>query len=327
MTVLLTGGSGFLGSHIAEQLNQNGETVRALVRPTSDISFLETLDNVEIIKTSLADKNVLNNAVQGVDGIIHSAALIKAVNEKEFKKVNIDYTRYLLEAAAGTRETLKRFVFVSSIAAVGPNTDGDIIQDGKSPTPVTCYGRSKLAAEQVVQDKANELPITILRPVSLYGPRDKATFILFKSINNRVLPYCGSPDTQLMFLYGADFARACILALQANVPSGSSYIIDNGKVYTWKELLTLTESIIGKKALIRFPVPRFLIYIAALALDVYSKISRKAFILSRDKMNELYEQFVTDSKEGQKMLNWTPETNLEEGLKTTFHWYKKNNWL
>ena len=327
MTILLTGGSGFLGSHIAEQLCRNGDNVRALVRSTSDTSFLEKLENIEIIETSLADKDALKKAAKGVDGIIHSAALVKAVNEDEFRRVNVGYTENLLDAAEETRETLKRFVLVSSLAAAGPSATGGIIGNDKIPTPITRYGRSKLAAEQAAQSRTDRLPITVLRPVSLYGPRDKATVIMFKCVKNRVLPYCSSPATRLMLLYGPDFAHACIRAIHADVPSGAAYLVDSGEVYTWKELLTSLEAIIGKKALIRIPPPRFLLGAIAYLADVYSKITNKAFILSRDKMQEICSQFVTDGEEACKALGWTPKMRLKEGLQLTFEWYKNNGWL
>ncbi len=327
MTVLLTGGSGFLGSHIAEQLCQDGCRVRALVRMTSDTSFLETLKNIEIIRISLADTHSVREAVKGVDAIVHSAAVLKATHEETFKKVNVDYTINLLDAVEQTGTNLKRFVHISSLAAVGPSKAGEIIRNDDPATPLTRYGKSKLASEQAARNSADHIPVTILRPVSLYGPRDRAALTMFNCVKHRFLPYLSSPNTRIMLLYGPDFARACIQAIHADVPSGASYLVDDGQVHTWKELLTAIELIMGKKAWVRFTIPRLLIVAVAVILDIYSKLTKKAFMLSRDKLQELCEEFVTDGEAACTHLNWRPTTDIKEGLLCTWDWYRKNGWL
>ena len=187
MTVLLTGGSGFLGSHIAEQLCQDGCRVRAIVRMTSDTSFLKTLNNIEIIRLSMADTHGVREAVEGVDAIIHSAAVLKATHEETFKKVNVDYTINLLDAVSQTGTKLKRFVHISSLAAVGSSGTGEIIRNDDPATPLTRYGKSKLASEQAAKSRSDHIPITILRPVSLYGPRDRATLTMFNCVKTSLL--------------------------------------------------------------------------------------------------------------------------------------------
>ena len=327
MTVLLTGGSGFLGSHIAEQLCQDGCRVRAIVRMTSDTSFLETLNNIEIIRLSMADTHGVREAVEGVDAIIHSAAVLKATHEETFKKVNVDYTINLLDAVSQTGTKLKRFVHISSLAAVGSSGTGEIIRNDDPATPLTRYGKSKLASEQAAKSKSDHIPITILRPVSLYGPRDRATLTMFNCVKHRFLPYLSSPHTRIMLLYGPDFARACIQAIHANVPSGASYLVDDGQVHTWEELLSTIESIMGKKAWVRFTIPRPLIVAVATVLDMYSKLAKRAFMLSRDKLQELCEEFVTDGEDACTNLKWRPKTHIREGLLHTLDWYRKNGWL
>lgn len=327
MTILLTGGSGFLGSHIAARLSHEGHNVRALVRPTSDISFLETLCNVEIIQTNSANKKAVMEAAEGVDGIIHAAACIKAVSERDFYKTNVGYTEILLDAAESAGSNLKRFVLVSSLAALGPSPTRDIIRNDKPPCPITRYGRSKLAAEQASMARSDRIPITIIRPVGLYGPRDKATLMFFKCVQNRIIPYMGNPNTKVMLLYGPDCASACIHAIDAEVLSGSAYLIDSLKPCTQKELYATLERAFGKKALIRFPLPKPVIIAAASILDIYSRLSRRAFMFSRDRLRELFTEFVTDGKPACLDLNWKPATTLEEGLKITLKWYRTNGKL
>jgi len=157
MTILVTGGSGFLGSHVVEHLARAGRPVRALVRSTSDTRFLKTLPNVELVEGSVDDAASVHAAARGVTGIVHAAGLVKAKGPDEFMSVNRGGTESLVAAALENRATLKRFVLVSSLAALRPSQgDGQPIPEDCEPRPVTDYGRSKLAAERVALAKKDE---------------------------------------------------------------------------------------------------------------------------------------------------------------------------
>src|SRR5881409_3278234 len=148
MKVLLTGGSGFLGSFVAEQLSAEGHLVRALVRPHSARKILDKLARVEFAPGAIEDRASLGAAVDGVDAVVHVAGIVKARRPADFFEVNAQGTRNLLEAAL--RRPVPRFVYISSLAAVGPSSDGTPVPDDVEPRPVTHYGRSKLEAERAV---------------------------------------------------------------------------------------------------------------------------------------------------------------------------------
>src|SRR5229473_1597583 len=168
MKVLLTGGSGFLGSWVAEQLAAEGHLVRALVRPASDRRALEKLPGVQFAPGAIEDRASLAPAVDGVDAIVHVAGIVKARRPADFFAVNTQGTRNLLDAAL-ERGGLKRFVYVSSLAAMGPSADGQPVHEGAEPRPVTHYGRSKLEAERSVMAASDRLPVTVIRPPLIYG--------------------------------------------------------------------------------------------------------------------------------------------------------------
>ncbi|MCK6590321.1 MAG: SDR family NAD(P)-dependent oxidoreductase [Polyangiaceae bacterium] len=172
MKVFVTGASGFLGSHVAEQLSAEGHSVVALVRRSSNTKFLSTLKNVELAYGAVEDAASVRAAVKGADAVVHSAGLVKARNEQEFHRVNVEGTRNVLEAAAEECSGPRRFVFVSSLAAVGPSIDGKPVGTEAEGKPVTAYGRSKLAAERLVLEAKEKLPVVVLRPPMIYGPRD-----------------------------------------------------------------------------------------------------------------------------------------------------------
>jgi 2-alkyl-3-oxoalkanoate reductase len=143
MKVLLTGGSGFLGSYVAERLSAGGHAVRALVRPKSERRFLEKLPGIDFAAGAVDDRASLTQAVKDVDAVVHVAGIVKARRPEEFFAVNTQGTKNLLEAVL-ERGGVKRFVYVSSLAAIGPSADGTPVHENAEPHPVTHYGRSKL---------------------------------------------------------------------------------------------------------------------------------------------------------------------------------------
>jgi nucleoside-diphosphate-sugar epimerase len=328
LRILLTGASGFLGSHIAEQLDQQGAEVRALVRPTSDTRFLDGLEHVTLVTGAMSDKDSLLAATEGVDGIIHAAGLVKAKEPADFYATNEQGTANLLDAAKRNAPDIARFVLVSSLTVMGPSQDGRPVSAGAYPNPVTHYGRSKLAAERAARAEAHSLPITIIRPPMIYGPRDREILPFFKSVQLGVLPLTGSPSSKLSAIYAADCAAACIKALDAHVPSGSTYFVEDGGLESLGGLIEHIERALGKRAWLRVPVPRFLMYAAALGSELYGRIMGRAVMLTRDKLNELLApHWVCDSGEAQAALGWKPRISFEEGTRITGAWYRREGWL
>jgi len=327
MTILLTGGSGFLGSHIAEQLSKQGRTVRALVRKSSDTSFLRSLEHVELAEGAVEDRQSMLDAARGVRAIVHAAGLVKARSADEFTRVNTTGTENALAAGLANKSTVRRFVLVSSLAAVGPSVGGRPVEASASARPVTHYGKSKLAAERAALDAKADLSVVILRPPAVYGPRDREILAFFKAMNFGILPYMGSIDNKLSMIYGADCAAACIHAIDADLPSGTSLFLDDGHVYTFGDLIAHAEAALGRRAWLRFPLPRSVIEAAALASELYGKITDRAVMLTRDKCNELFDQWVCDGTAAQKALGWKPEVTFDKGARLTIDWYKQAGWL
>ncbi|MBW2529188.1 MAG: NAD-dependent epimerase/dehydratase family protein [Deltaproteobacteria bacterium] len=327
MTILLTGGSGFLGSHVAEQLSKQGRPVRALVRRSSDTSFLETLDHVELAQGAVDDRQSLDAAMDGVEAIVHSAGLVKARRPEDFDAVNVEGTRNLLAAAKRAGTDLRRFVHVSSLAAVGPSPSNEPV-DPAQEEPVTHYGRSKLKAEKVALDAADDVPVTIIRPPMIYGPRDREALAFFRSVSQRTLPHFGDGKNTMSVIYGADAGRACVQAIDADVPSGSRFFVDDGEIYVWIEMLEEIERALGKRAWIRFGLPFGFMRVVALGSELVGKLTGKAVMLTRDKLHELAApHWVCSSLDTREALEWTPEVGWSEGVRLTAEWYRSAGWL
>src|ERR1041385_4347690 len=190
MLVLITGATGFIGSHLAEELHKKGYKLRCLVRKTSNLVWLEHLP-VEYVYGDLFDEEILKKSGKGVDYIYHVAGLTKAKTREEYFRGNHLATKNLFHAAREAKSNLKRFVLVSSLAAVGPSLNGSPVDERTAYHPITAYGESKMEAEKECLNAAHSVPMTIARPPAVYGPRDKDVFEFFNTMNKGLQPMIG----------------------------------------------------------------------------------------------------------------------------------------
>ena len=327
MRMLLTGGSGFVGSHVAERLSELGHTVRALVRPSSDKRALEKVGGLELVTGAVENRASLDDAVKGCDAVVHVAGLVKARSSKEFFDVNAEGTKNLLDAAIAAG-SVRRFVQVSSLAAIGPSFDGSPVADDASAHPVNHYGRSKLAGELAVLGAAERIPVTVIRPPLVYGPRDRETLAFFTSIRHGALPIVGDGRNTLSVVYGPDCAAAIVAAALSDGPSGKAYFVEDGAVYVWREALEDVERALGKRAFLRKGVPVWTLKVAAAASQTWGKITNTAHMLTLDKVNELEQRHWVCSGEGARRdLKWAPQVQWPEGVQLTAEWYRREGWL
>jgi nucleoside-diphosphate-sugar epimerase len=327
MRVLVTGGSGFLGSHVAEQLSLKGHHVVALVRKTSNRKFLSTLENVELSEGSVEDRAAVDRAMLGVDAVVHSAGLVKARSEAEFFACNTQGTVNLLEAATAHAPKLKRFVHVSSLEACGPSLDGRPIPLDQEK-PVTAYGRSKLAAEKEVIARKEKLPVVILRPAAIYGPRDVEILEAFRAVRRRQYPVIGDGAMLGCYTYGPDCAKACLQAIFEDIPSGGVYFVDDGEPLSMARAMgELLPEALGTAPLLRFGVPFPILRLASIGVEAYGRVRGKAVMLTREKVRMLRHHWVCESERTRSDLKWQPEVTFPEGARRTAKWYADNGWL
>jgi nucleoside-diphosphate-sugar epimerase len=327
MRVLVTGGSGFLGSWIAQLLSEQGHDARCLVRKSSNTKFLRTLARVELAEGTVEDAASVERAMEGVDAVIHSAGLVKARSEAEFQRVNAEGTRTMIEAAKKVAPNLRRFVHVSSLEACGPSADGSPVPLHQE-RPVTAYGRSKLAAEKIVLAARNDLPVVILRPGAIYGPRDQEILEAFKTVKRGLMPTIAGGNALGVFVYASDCAEACIKAIDAPVASGSIYFVDDGGgAITQRQTLEDIEGALGKRALIRVSLPKGLLALVARGVAAYGKLADKAVMLTPEKAEMLLMHWVCDSSATRRDLRWEPKVRWSDGVRLAARWYEENGWL
>ncbi|MDO6388659.1 NAD-dependent epimerase/dehydratase family protein [Pontibacter sp. BT731] len=326
--VLITGASGFVGHHLVEAAVQAGLEVYAAVRPSSEVAHLQAF-GIHYTSLNFNDSAALVKELEEKQYhyIIHAAGITKAKTEREYNRVNAGYTQKLAQAAAVADIPLKKFVFISSLAALGPVVYSDTtpIHEQSKAQPVTAYGKSKLLAEQYLAE-IKDLPLVVLRPTAVYGPREKDIFIVLKTLNLGLEPYISTKPQWLSFVYVKDLARAVIQALGAGMHH-ASYNLSDGNSYDRYALATITKRILGKKA-IRFHVPMGVVNVMARLLEAAYAASSKMPVLNKEKLNELAaENWNCSIDRIRQDLGFVPEYDLEKGLAHTLKWYKENNWL
>lgn len=325
--VLITGASGFVGYHLIEAALNADLEVYAAVRPSSDQSHLSEFA-VHYVNLNYTDVAALKQELekQQYNYIIHAAGTTKAKRKADYDLVNATYTRNLAIAALAANINLEKFVFVSSLAALGPLIDLSAeIQDNTPPRPVTNYGASKMLAEQYLAELSG-LPLVVLRPTAVYGPREKDLFILFNSINKGLEPHIGSFKQQLSFVYVKDLVKVILNALTAPVVH-RAYNISDGKTYDRYALANYSKKALNRKTF-KFHLPVSLVALLASLMDAVYANSKTTPTLNKEKMAELTAvNWICSINEAKKELNYAPEYDLEHGVMQTIKWYKLNNWL
>jgi len=327
MKVLVSGATGFLGSHLAERLVNEGHEVRALVRKSSKTDHLEKL-GAELALASLEGGEGLEDALDGIDAVVHGAAIVKARRPEDFTRVNAGGTKNLIDAVRAHAPDLKRFVYISSLAAHGFLKENGPLPYDADPNPVTHYGRSKLEGEGHVLSIKDDVPVTIIRPPAIYGPRDTEMIAFFQIVSRRMVAFLGDSSRRTSLIYATDCADAIFRALTKEHPSGRVYFVEDGRAYSQKEFVSIVEDALDKKALFKLAIPIGVVRAVAAGSELYGRIADKAVMLTRDKVNELdAEQLCCPADPIREELGWHPEIQFEEGARRSVAWYREQGWL
>ena len=324
MRVFVTGGTGFVGSHVVEELIERGHEPLCLVRETSDTEHLEEV-GAETFLGSLTEIDGLRGAVEACQAVIHIAGLVKVREPRTFYQINGEATCRLAEMAAEANPELDRFVYVSSISAQGPGIYRD--EYPGECNPVSHYGKSKLLGEKGVRGVAEEMPVSIFRPPPVYGPRDTDMFALFRGAKLGVAPVYGSGQSRMSVIHIFDLADAIVESVEREHPTGSIFPIDDGADYSWVELSEMAGKAFDKRPW-TIPIPGVAFKTAAHVSEWWGKLTDQAMIFSRDKVAEMeQDSWVCGNRRLREELDWRPEWPLERGAEQTARWYVDNGWL
>ncbi len=327
MKVLLTGANGFVGSHILDQLCAAGHPVRVLLRKTSRTLFIEDrLPGVEVRHGSLTDPEAMQEAVRGVECVIHCAGKTKAARAAEYDAVNLEGTRNVLLAVNAEKGTVKHLIHISSLAANHPAGADAPALETDAPRPVSEYGRSKLRAEELVRETC-EVPFTILRPSAVYGPRDADFLPVFKAVRRHLMPLIGGGRMQLSLVYVGDVASAALRCLGNPQAYRKTYHVAYPEPCATRDFLREIAAVMNVRAVPIF-IPLALLYPAALARELLARATGRPNILSRQKLKEMKASgWVCSTDLVRRDLGFTAGTRLREGITRTITWYEQNGWL
>ncbi len=325
MKALVTGATGFVGSHLVETLVRQGFEVTALVRSPAKAGRLQAL-GVRRIAGDLHRPEALREAASGQSVIFHVAGVVAALDEAGFLHGNLEGTRNLLQAIGEARP---RLVLVSSMAAAGPAPRGRPLTGDEPPSPVTAYGRSKLAGEAAV--RASALPWTIVRPPMVYGPGDTEVLKVFRLARRGIAPVFGEGTQELTAVYGPDLAEALMAAAQSERAIGQTYYACHAEVFTSRAFLEAVGEALEPGGGRRVRVLRLPVGLARAALSVTglaARLAGRATILTPDKANEFFQPaWSGDPGPLLRDAGWRARHDLATGLAATARWYREHRWL
>ena len=324
MKVLVTGATGFVGSHLVELLCERGHEVLCLARNPAKLEALLPGLGLTIAHGALDDRAALKQAASEVDAVVHVAGLTAARRRREFYDVNTEGTRALVAAASANRR-LSHFIHVSSLAAAGPSTRGTLAMVDAESGPVSHYGSSKLQGEDVV--RGSNLPWTIVRPPAVYGPRDRAFLPLFRLLQRGWNVAFGDGLQELSMVYAPDLAHALARCLDSPA-TGTVYNAAHPDVCTARELVEGMCTALGARPPRTLTIPEFLVRPLLTLSGVAARVAGQATMLSRDKSGEILAEAWTCSTDSiERDLGWRAATDLASGLEQSVGWYRAEGWL
>lgn len=325
-TALVTGASGFVGSHLCDALLRRDYTVRALVRKTSDLRWLRD-DRIQLCYGEVTAGRSLAEAVRGVEVVFHSAGALRSGDEATYRKVNVDGTRNVVRAAIENASSLRRFLLVSSLAAGGPSAYDRPRIETDPDRPNNAYGRSKRSGEDELRQAASGLPWTIVRPPAVYGPRDTGFLILAKMASRGwVTRVAGTPQPASVVEID-DLVRGTIDAAESPEAVGKTYYLAHAEP---TELATMGVEM-GRALGIRVrtvTVPRWAVPVVGWGSGLLSALTGRPNALASDRIRDLLAPAWTcDATLAAKDFGFEANVGLDTGIPRVMAWYRETGWI
>ncbi len=328
----VTGGTGFIGSHLVEALRRRGYgEVRCLVR--ADMNWLDGQDVVPV-PGDLGDLAALAEGVRGVEHVYHIAGVTRTPDWATYEATNVAGTLNLLRVLRQVNPAVEKVLVTSSLAAVGASENG--VADEETPlNPISAYGRSKAVMERALAQPDDDgtvylrdLPVVVVRPPAVYGPREADIFTFFKTVKTGLCPMIGSgKEPELSLVHARDLVEGMIDAVEAEATTGQTYFLGSEAFYSWREIKEATTAALGRKAL-TLPVPVAFVGVLGAVVEAASKLTGRYPPLNRDKAREILQACKKCSVEkAQRHFGYRQKIPLDDGVRETIAWYKEQGWL
>lgn len=331
--VLIVGAGGFIGGFIADEALRRGFQVWAAVRESTSRRFLAdprihfiTLDYDTPADNIAARIREASPESGGFDYIVYNLGATKCTNFADFSKINFDYLRRFIEALRIARLIPRRFLYMSSLSALGPGDEKTYapLSGTMIPLPNTRYGVSKIKAETFLETCA-DIPWTIFRPTGVYGPHEQDYLMMIKSIDKGFDFGIGYRRQMLTFIYVADLARAIFDALAVGTTLKRKYIIAENRSYSQSEFRKIVAKTLGKKCVIPVRLPLWMAYIASVIAEKVGVARMKPSTLNRDKFKIMRQRnWNCDISPAVADFGFNPIVSLEQGIAATVDAYRKS---
>jgi dihydroflavonol-4-reductase len=323
--VLVTGANGFIGSHLTEALLAQGYRVRCMVRGSSDCRFIAHLP-VEWAYADLQEEEALGQACSGVKAICHCASLTRALDKETFLRVNTKGAEMLAQAALEEAPGLERFVYISSHGAVGPSRDiEDYVNEKRPGQPLGWYDQSKWAAEQALLAMNERLPLTIIRPAAVFGPRDRDFFAYFDLVKHH-LSLALAGERRISLIYVHDLVALILLAMENEAALGEIYFGCN-TAHSYQEFSEAVVKALDKRTL-KVTLPLVALQVIGLGANVQERLTGRPALLNEQRLLNMRQPYwLCSNGKARRELGFVPQYDLETAVQKTARWYIEHGWL
>ena len=331
--VLVVGAGGFAGGFICEEGLKRGFEVWAGVRESTSRRYLND-GRLNFVIFDFDNPDLLSKALSSAlpegekwDYIVYNLGATKCVNFMDFNKINYLYLQDFCHALQQSGKVPEKMVYISSLSAMGPGDEQGYkpFTEKQIPLPNTRYGASKLKAEMFLA--ASDLPVVVLRPTGIYGPRDRDYFLMFDSIRKGFDFSVGYKKQLLSFIYVEDLARAAYDALEKGKIK-ETYIVGEPRVYTQKEFRKIASDTICKKLVVPLRLPLWIVRAVSKVAEKIGVARGKPSTLNSDKFKIMAQRnWNLDVSKASSEFGFTAEIPLAEGVKRAVEWYKREGWL
>lgn len=327
--ILITGATGFIGGFIVDEALRRNMNVWVALRKSSSRQWL-TDERIHFLEVNLTSEEDLAEKMRNLqfDYVVHAAGVTKCLHKEDFHRINVGGTKSLVNALLQLEMPLKKFVYLSSLSVFGPIREEQPyteITENDKPAPNTEYGKSKLEAERFLME--SELPVVILRPTGVYGPRERDYFMMAKSIKAHTDFAVGYKPQDITFVYVLDVVQAIFLAIEKGEP-GRKFFLSDGSVYRSSTFSDLIRKELGNPWWIRITAPIWLLRIITFCGEYIGRMTGKITALNNDKYHIMKQRnWRCDIQPARRELGFEPHYQLEEGVRLTIQWYRENGWL
>jgi nucleoside-diphosphate-sugar epimerase len=310
---VVTGATGFVGSHLVDLLLERGYRVTVTLRASSRPRWLEG-KAVERLEVDFAGPLTLPAS----DVVFHVAGVIRADRWEDYLAGNRDAAVRALEGARASR-----FVHVSTLAVTGP---GENVDETTPCAPISLYGKSKWEGEQEVLRRRGRMPVTVVRPPVVYGPRDTGLYDMYRTVAKGLRPEIGDRKV-VSLIHVRDLVEGILRAAEAPEAENEVFLLSNRAAWTVSDLLGLIQKSIGRKA-VRVRVPDRVVRFLGAVVEDGAKLAGKRSMFGRDKALEMTQRAWSCSPEkARRRLGWEARTPVERGMEETLAWYRAEGLL